>query len=75
MTTRSLTCASTSTIIGVLPFLLLCKSVSIICACRMMEGEYELRTAIPNKCYDDPAQTLRDAGLIPNAILMIRVKS
>ncbi len=39
-----------------------------------MDGDYERRTAIPNKSYDDSAQTLRDAGLIPNATLMVRAK-
>jgi hypothetical protein len=40
--------------------------------CRVSDGPYELRTAIPNRAYDDVTQTLRDAGLIPNATLMIR---
>ena len=34
---------------------------------------YELRTAFPNQVYADETQTLRDAGLSPNAQLMLRV--
>ena len=34
---------------------------------------YELRTAFPSRVYTDEGQTLRDAGLSPNAQLMLRV--
>jgi len=39
---------------------------------RAKEGDYDLVTAFPRKAYTDPAQSLRDAGLVPNAKLMIR---
>eukprot|EP00937_MAST-01D_sp_MAST-1D-sp2_P006952 g6952.t1 len=34
---------------------------------------YQLRTAFPNRVHSDGAQTLLDAGLTPNAQLMLRV--
>ena len=33
---------------------------------------FELRTAFPNKAYDDMGQTLQEAGLAPNATLLLR---
>lgn len=36
--------------------------------------EYELRTAFPARAYTDASQTLKEAGLVPNAVLMIRPK-
>ncbi len=38
-----------------------------------MEGEYEVRTAVPSRAYTDMSQTLKDAGLTPNATLMLRL--
>jgi hypothetical protein len=38
-----------------------------------MDGTYEVRTAVPNRAYTDLTQTLQDAGLTPNATLMLRV--
>ena len=40
---------------------------------RSSSAPYELRTAFPNQAYMDPSQTLSDAGLTPNAQLMLRV--
>eukprot|EP00741_Cyanophora_paradoxa_P011620 tig00020563_g11227.t1 len=34
--------------------------------------DFEIRTAFPNQAYADPKQTLREAGLVPNAILVLR---
>eukprot|EP01050_Picozoa_sp_SAG11_P007760 SAG11_NODE_657_length_7898_cov_13.699320_9_plen_251_part_00 len=36
---------------------------------------FVLRTAFPNKVYSERAQTLEQAGLIPNAVMMLRPKS
>jgi hypothetical protein len=38
-----------------------------------MEGSYEVRTAVPSRAYTDDAQTLLDAGLTPNATIMLRL--
>ena len=40
---------------------------------RIMDGTYEVRTAVPNRACTDLTQTLQDAGLTPNATLMLRV--
>ena len=37
-------------------------------------GRFELRTAFPNKVYTDPAESLHQAGLVPNAVMMLRPK-
>lgn len=42
---------------------------------RTAATDYELRTAFPAKSYPDESQTLREAGLVPNAVLMIRTKT
>jgi hypothetical protein len=34
--------------------------------------KYELRTAYPNRAYTDAEQTLEEAGLVPNAALVLR---
>jgi hypothetical protein len=39
---------------------------------RAKEGGFQLVTAFPRRAYTDPEQTLQDAGLVPNAKLMIR---
>ena len=39
---------------------------------RIMDGPYEVRTAVPSRAYSDPSQTLKDAGLTPNATIMLR---
>jgi hypothetical protein len=39
---------------------------------RYVTGDYEIRTAFPNRAYDDATQSLRDAGLTPNAALILR---
>ena len=39
---------------------------------RLSGSPYEIRTAFPNKSYDDTSQTLQEAGLVPNAVLMLR---
>ena len=36
-----------------------------------LSAPYDLRTAFPNKSYDDWSVTLRDAGLVPNAAMMM----
>lgn len=38
---------------------------------RAKSSSYDLVTAFPRRAYTDAAQTLRDAGLVPNAKLMI----
>ena len=40
---------------------------------RPSTSRYQLRTRYPNRAYDDPEQTLKDAGLCPNAVIMLRV--
>ena len=35
---------------------------------------YEIRTAFPPVTYADDAQTLREAGLVPNAALVLHAK-
>lgn len=39
-------------------------------ACR--GKNYEIRTAFPQRAYADLTETLRDAGLVPNATLFLR---
>ena len=34
--------------------------------------DFELRTAFPNRAYADVSETLEEAGLVPNATLMLR---
>mgnify|MGYP001988035683 CR=1 FL=1 len=34
--------------------------------------DFELRTSFPNRAYSDKAETLQQAGLTPNAALMLR---
>ena len=38
-----------------------------------MDGGYEVRTAVPSRAYTDLDQTLKDAGLTPNATIMLRL--
>jgi hypothetical protein len=35
-------------------------------------GDFTLRTAYPNRAYSDRSQSLEAAGLVPNAVLMLR---
>ena len=35
-------------------------------------GKYEIRTPFPPRAFTDPAETLRQAGLVPNATLVLR---
>lgn len=39
---------------------------------RTRGSAFEIRTAFPNRSYTDDAQTLRDAGLTPNAAVLLR---
>jgi hypothetical protein len=39
---------------------------------RAKSSPYELRTAFPARSYTDNSQSLRDAGLVPNATLIVR---
>lgn len=45
--------------------------VTTLCVHRTETTPYELRTPFPKQAFTDPTQTLRDAGLIPNATLVI----
>merc|ERR1712196_647954 len=36
------------------------------------DAGYQLRTAFPARVYDDDTETLQDAGLTPNATLLMR---
>ena len=36
------------------------------------EDDFELRTSFPNRSYDNKGETLRAAGLTPNAALILR---
>ena len=38
-------------------------------------GKYEIRSAFPARAYSDSKETLREAGLIPNATLFLRALS
>jgi UBX domain-containing protein 11 len=40
---------------------------------RSKQGDYDLVTAFPRRAYTDLSQTLQEAGLFPNAKLLIRV--
>ena len=42
--------------------------------CRSVNTPFVLRTAFPNKAYEDKGQTLEQAGLVPNARMMVRAK-
>ena len=33
---------------------------------------FALRTAFPNRLYEDHAESLAAAGLVPNAVMMVR---
>ena len=35
---------------------------------------YEIKTSFPNRVYDDPASTLQECGLVPNATLHLLAK-
>ena len=35
-------------------------------------GEFEIRTAFPNRVYKDKEESLEDAGLVPNASVNVR---
>ena len=60
---------------------LYCCCVSCVCLCMCVRvcsvsgEEYVLRTAVPNRAYDDVTMTLREAGLIPTATLMVRPRT
>jgi hypothetical protein len=38
-----------------------------------VQGQFEVRTAMPNRSYDDFSETLVDAGLCPNAAVNVRM--
>ncbi|KAA0147468.1 hypothetical protein FNF29_07314 [Cafeteria roenbergensis] len=42
---------------------------------RAKSSSYDLVTAFPRRAYTDASQTLQDAGLVPNAKLMIQTRS
>ena len=35
---------------------------------------YDIKTSFPNRVYDDPAATLQECGLVPNATLHLLAK-
>mmetsp|Transcript_21636 Transcript_21636/g.43213 ORF Transcript_21636/g.43213 Transcript_21636/m.43213 type:complete len:628 (+) Transcript_21636:77-1960(+) len=45
---------------------------SLIEAAKDRPGEFEIRTAFPNRVYEDESATLEEAGLVPNASLNVR---
>jgi len=38
---------------------------------RAKVGSYEIRTAYPNRAYEDESETLEEAGLVPNAAVRL----